>query len=78
MDPDRRSHEEIYKGHRICVDAQREGAGGRGGTRSTAATLARCAPHAKLTDPEAAMWRAIQAARLRVDELGSLVKRAKR
>ena len=29
-----------------------------------------CATHAKLPDPEAAMRRAIQAARLRADELG--------
>jgi hypothetical protein len=69
MEADRRHHDETYRGHKLSVDAEREG------TRWTWRYLVdgkhdgHGASHAKLADAEAAMRRAIQAARARADDL---------
>jgi hypothetical protein len=70
MDADRRDHDETYRGHQLSVVAQREGARWTWWYTVDGGNAGQCAPHAKLTDPEAAMRRAIQAARMRADELG--------
>ncbi len=70
MDPDRRDHDETYRGHQLSVVAQREGARWTWWYVIDGKHNGNCATHAKLTDPEAAMRRAIQAARMRADELG--------
>ena len=69
IDPDRRHHTERYHGHELSVDAQREGARWTWWYTVDGGNAGHCAPHAKLADPDAAIRRAIQAARARADEL---------
>jgi hypothetical protein len=70
MDPDQRHHEETYRGHELSVDVMREGSRWSWWYIVDGKHDGHCASHAKLADADAAMRRAIQAARARADELG--------
>ena len=75
MDDDRRDHAETYRGHQLSVVAQRDGARWtwwyaitpNGGGKVVSG---QCATHARVSDADVAMKRAISAARARADELG--------
>jgi hypothetical protein len=74
MDPDRRDHDETYRGHQLSVEAQREGARWGWWYRITPkgggeVVSGQSATHAKVADAGVAIQRAINAARARADEL---------
>ena len=69
MDADQRHHDETYQGHELSVRVQREGTRWTWSYTVDGKHSGNCAPRAKLADADAAMRRAIQAARARADEL---------